>query len=202
MRVEIVMEIDPGDETLEIPWASPEDARLRYVDLKAHPASIGQLEECRRFPPLGDFLRRINSPETLLQTAKCDAWETNDLTEDERADFQLPCKVGSYVDVFFDRPELNAALEHQTRLGEELRQALDSFRVQAQLEVCIRRCLFHPEERWGYYLTLFTHAYGVDHDEAAREWARAIEAEGEALGSIGSTQRRAASPSFRRRPGP
>ena len=172
MRVEIVMETDPGDETLEIPWASPEDARLCYVDLKASPAAIDQLEECRRFPPLADFLRRVNSPQTLLQTAKCDAWETNGLTEDERADFHLPCKVGSCVDVFFSRPELNAALEHQVRLGEELRQGLASFRVQAQLEVCIRRCLFHSEERWGYYLTLFTHGYGAEPDEAAREWAR------------------------------
>ncbi len=187
MRVEIVMEIDPGDETLEIPWASPENARLRYVDLKASPVAIDQLEECRRFPPLGDFLRRVNSPETLLQTAKCDAWETNDLAEDERVDFQLPCKMGSYVDVFFGGSELHAALEQQIRLGEELRQALASFRVQAQLEVCIRRCLFHSEERWGYYLTLFTHGYGAGPDEAAREWARAIEAAGEALIKLGST---------------
>jgi hypothetical protein len=158
MRVEIVQEIDPGDDTLEIPWANPEDTRLRYVDLKAHPASIDQLEECRRFPPLGSFLRQVNSPGSSFRTAKCDAWTTTDLTDDERLDFQLPFKVGSYVDLFLDRPEFNAVLEHQLQLGEKLRQALASLRVQAQLEVCIRRCLFHPEERWGYYLTLFTHA--------------------------------------------
>jgi hypothetical protein len=190
MRVEIVKEIEPGDDTLEIPWASPEDIGPQYVDLKAHPASINQIEECRRFPPFGEFLRHVNSPESVFRTAKCDAWATTDLSEDERLDFQLPFKMGSYVDLVFDRSELNAALEHQLQLGEKLRQALASLRAQAQLEVCVRRCLFHPEERWGYYLTLFTHAYGANPGEAAREWARALEAQGEALMRIDSILRR------------
>ena len=190
MRVEIVKEIDPGDSTLEIPWASPEDLRLRYVDLKAHPASINQLGECRRFPPLGDFLRQVNSQESLFRTAKCDAWATSDLADDERLDFELPFKMGSYVDLLFDHSEFNAALGHQLQLGEKLRQALASLRVQAQLEVCVRRCLFHPEERWGYYLTFFTHAYGVNPGEAAREWARALEAQGKALMRIDSILRK------------
>jgi hypothetical protein len=189
MRVEIIKEIDPGDDTLEIPWASPEDPQLRYVDLKAHPASLGQLEECRRFPPLADLLRQINSPGSLVRTAKCDAWATTELSEDERLDFQLPFKMASYVDLVFDRPELNATLEHQLRLGEKLRQDLASLRAQAQLEVCVRRCLFRAEERQGYYLTLFTHAYGADPGEAAREWARALEAQGEALARADSLLR-------------
>jgi len=190
MRVEIVKEIDPGDDTLEIPWASPDHARLRYVDLKAHPALITQLEECRRYAPLADFLRKVNSAGSVFRTAKCDAWATTELTEDERRDFQLPFKMGSYVDLVFDRSEFNGALEHQLQLGEKLCQALAPLRAQTQLEVCVRRCLFHPQERWGYFLTLFTHAYGADADEAAQEWRRTLEAEGEALARIGSILRR------------
>jgi hypothetical protein len=190
MRVEIVQEIELGDDTLEIPWASPEDAGLRYVDLKAQPASVDTLEECRRYPPLAEFLRHVNSPESRFRTAKCGVWVTNDLSEDERMDFHLPCKMGSYVDLVFDGAELNTALEHQLRLGEKLRQALSALRAQAQMEVCIRRCLFHPEERWGYYLTLFTHAYGANRGEALLEWTRALEAQGEALMRIDSILRR------------
>jgi hypothetical protein len=190
MRVEITKEIDPGDDTLEIPWAGPEKIGPPYVDLKAHPALADQLEECHRFPPLAEFLGQLNSPQSLFRTAKCDAWATTDLAEDERLDFRLPFKMGSYVDLLFDRSEFNTVLEHQIQLGERLRQALTSFRIQAQLEVCIRRCLFHPEERWGYYLTLFTHAYGVDADEAVREWARALEAQRKALMEIDVSLRR------------
>ena len=184
MRVEIVKEIDPGDETLEIPWANPEDPRLRYVELKTHPALITQLEECRRFPPLADFLRKVNSAESSFRTAKCDVWATTELTEDERLDFRLPFKMGSYVDLLFDRSEFNSALGDHLQLGEKLRQALATFHASAQVEVSVRRCLFHPEERWGYYLTLFTHAYGADPEEAAREWGRALNAMGEALARI------------------
>ena len=132
-------------------------------------------------------LRRASA---CFRTAKCDAWATTDLTEDERLDFQLPFKMGSYMDLVFDRSELNGSLEHQVQLGEELRQALACFRAQAQLEVCIRRCLFHPEERWGYYLTIFTHAYGAEAEEAAREWARALAAQGDALVKIDQILRR------------
>jgi hypothetical protein len=184
MRVEIIKETDPGDETLEIPWASLEAPHLRYIDLKAHAAAVSQLEECRVFPPLADFLRRVNSPESPFRTAKCDVWTTTDLAEDEQLDFQLPFKLGSYVDLLFASRELNVGLEPQLQLGERLRQALASIRIQAQLEVCIRRCLFHPEERWGYYLTFFTHAYGVGPEEAAREWERALSAQAQALSGI------------------
>jgi hypothetical protein len=97
--------------------------------------------------------------------------------------------MGSYVDLVLDRSELNTAQEHQVQLGEKLRQALAPLRAQAQLEVCVRRCLFHPQERWGYSLTLFTHAYGADAGEAAREWARTLEAQGEALARIDATFR-------------
>jgi hypothetical protein len=191
MRVEVLKEIDPGDDTLEIPWASPENPHLRYVDLKAHPALITQLEECRRFPPLADFLRKVNSMGSSFRTAKCDVWATTELTEDERVDFQLPFKTGSYVDLLFDRSEFNSALGYHLQLGEKLRQALATFHASAQVEVSVRRCLFHPEERWGYHLTLFTHAYGADGDEAAREGGRALDALGEALAGIDQILRQA-----------
>lgn len=202
MRVEIVKETDPGDDRLEIPWASPEIPHLHYVDLKAHPESIGQLQECGRFPVLADFLREVNSAESLFRTAKCDVWTTTELTEDEWQDFQLPFKMGSYVDLFFDRPEFNSALEPQLRLGEKLCQALARFRAPAQLEVCVRRCLFEPEERWGYYLTVFIHAYGGDPEEAAREWSRTLEALGKALARIDEILRRILADLPRRPPRP
>ena len=184
MRVEIVRELDPDDDKLEIPWANPEDPELRYVDLKAHPQAIATLEECRRHSPLAAMLRAINTPRSVLRSAKCDVWTTSDLTDDERLDFDLPQKVGSYVDVVFDRPEFNSDPELQVELGEKLGSALRDARVQAQMEICLRRCLFHPEERWGYYLTIFVHAYGQTQVEAEREWARAMTAVREAWESI------------------
>jgi hypothetical protein len=184
MRVETVQELDAGDDTLEVPWASPGHPEPRYLDLKAHPEEIERLEECRKYPALADFLRRINSVTSPFRSAKCDVWTTTDLAEDERVDFKLPVKVGSYVDLLFDRPDLNSRREPHLQLGAKLRETLGPLRVQAQMEICVRRCLFHPEERWGYYVTLFTHAYGVTRCEAEEEWNRAMDALGNALAGI------------------
>jgi hypothetical protein len=184
VRVEIVQELEADDGKLEVPWANPEDPLSHYVDLKAHPDEIDQLEECRRFPALGELLRAANSSRSPFRTAKCDVWGTTELSEDERLDFKLPCKVGSYVDLFLDQSDYKYKRELHVQVAEKLRQLLSPLRVQAQMEICVRQALYHPEPRWGYYLTCFLHAYGADPGEAAEEWRRAIRALGHALTGI------------------
>jgi len=181
VRVEILRELEPDDAKLEIPWSSSGDPSLRYVDLKAFPERIGELDESRRYPVLASFLWEVNSPGSSLRTAKCNVWTTTELSEDERVDFGLPHKVGSYVDLLFDRPELSSQLEPHLELGQKIEDMLQRERLQAQAEICVRQCLFHPEERWGYYLTLFVHGYGATPEEAEGEWTRAIGALGDAL---------------------
>jgi hypothetical protein len=183
MRVDITQETDPDDPTLEIPWSDPDDARCCYIDLKANPAVAGNLEECRRYPALAGLLRQANSPHTPWRTAKCDVWATSELTEVE-LHFCLPNKVGSYVDLLFDRAELNKSLELNLRLAGNIAAHLRNARLSAELEVFARRCLFHPEERWGYYLTVFTHAYGATPQGAEHEWDLATAALAEALEEI------------------
>jgi hypothetical protein len=34
--------------------------------------------------------------------------------------------------------------------------------------------LIHAEEKWGYYLTLFIHAYGATENEAETAWTLAL----------------------------
>jgi len=79
---------------------------------------------------------------------------------------------------------LNSKLEPHIQLGAKLSEILGALRVQAQMEIYVRRCLFHPEERWGYYVTVFTHAYGASSREAEEEWNRAMDALGNALAGM------------------
>jgi hypothetical protein len=181
MRVDIHQELDPGDPQLELPWEDESGSGLRYVDIKAHPELALHLAECQNRPALAKLLEAINSP--ICRTAKCDVWETNDLAEDERRDFGLACKVGSYVDVILDEPKFNARVEPQLLLAGLIAKGAENLRVQAQLEICVRRCLFHPERR-GHYLTLFIHAYGETADEAEKEWDRVCAWMAEAWGGI------------------
>jgi hypothetical protein len=181
VRSEIVTEIETGDSVLEMPWASPSDRSLRYRDLKLFPERIAELPECRDFPELAECLALLNAPSSPLRSAKCDVWHTANLAEDERLDFSLPFKTGSYLDLVFDDPKVRKDLDAHSRFAEKLQRALSPLRVQAQMEIVLRRCLFHPEEVWGYALTVFLHAYGLTGAEALTEWSRAITALGQAL---------------------
>lgn len=185
MRVETLCELEADDPKLEIPWSSPRNPRPRYVDLDRFPEKIDELAECRRYPVLADLLRKVHSKGCGVRTAKCDVWVTTKLAEDERLDFPVPVKAGSYIDLFFVSSRLNSRLEPHLRFGRKLERYLRPCRVQAQAEVAVRRCLFHPRERWGFYLTIFVHAYGSTRAEAKKEWNRAIDCLGDALLAIG-----------------
>ncbi len=181
VRVEIIQELDPGDPTLEIPWASEENADLRYVDLKQFPEKILSLKECRRHPPLAALLREVNAPNSFFRTAKCDIWVTTRLAEDELIDFPVRFKVGSYVDLVFDAHRLHAHLQPYLQLGLLLEQLLRPCRVQAQVDLSLRKCLFRSEDKWGYYVTIFVHAYGASGSAAKEQWRKAVACLAEAL---------------------
>jgi hypothetical protein len=170
---------------LEIPWTGARGSGLIYVNLKANPEKIKDLSECRAYPALADLLRRVNRPETQLYSAKCDVWETSELAEDERADFNLPYKVASYLDLVVESRHSRADRERYLRLAATIGQKVRRLRVRAQMEIAVRRCLFHPEEEWGYYLTVYLHAYGSTSSEAREEWQRVLRALGKNLAEVG-----------------
>lgn len=183
--METIQELEPDDPWLEIPWASPHNTLLRFIDLKKFPQKVEHLKECRKYPPLAGLLRKANAAGSALRSAKCDVWSTTKLAEDERLDFDVRHKIGSYVDLVFDGNRLGSHLESHLRLGEKLEKLLSRCRIQAQVEIAVRRCLFHPKERWGFYLTIFVHAYGATRTQAKREWGRAADCLGNALAKVG-----------------
>jgi hypothetical protein len=128
MRVDLRQETEPGDPVLEIPWSDPDRPACRYIDVKRHPEGAIELEECRRYPALGQFLLRVNSPESSFRTAKCDVWATSELELEERLEFAMPCKVGSYVDLMFERADLSSRCEPYKNLAEGLTQRLNTSR--------------------------------------------------------------------------
>ena len=168
MRFEILKELEESDPKLEIPWASQDDPALRYQDLKAQPELIGSVEEVREFPALGDVLRTVNAPDSTFRSVKCGVGSTHELTQEELADVGAAHKVGTYLDLIFDVPGFNFELEPYLRLGEELDRILRNLPVPATTEFVIRRCLYHPDQAWGYSATLFLNAYGPTPREATQ----------------------------------
>lgn len=191
MQADFSIECGAGDECLEIPWAS-EDGRLRYVDLKSDPNLIAHLEEARRFPEIGDFLRTANSPRSAFQTAKCDAGFTQEMTiEDEP--FGTSAKFGSYVDVLFAFPLTRASFEQNEACARDLVRLLQlAPEMPASAEFLVRRCFFTGEQELdGFYMTCYVFGYSDDEEQARKHWGIALRLAGGALMQVSADIRNA-----------
>jgi hypothetical protein len=199
MDADFSIELGHEDAVLDFPWIDPA-GRLAYVDVKRHPERLSQIEEAEKFPELEDFLRLLNSPRSLVETAKCDAWATTELTPEEEI-YNSSHKFASYVDVVFstigespslthppiDRGSLPDHEEFATTLVTLLRRAPET---PSAVEICIRRCFFAAPTgvQDGFYCTLYVTGYGNDEANARQNWAVGLKLTSNAILQISATR--------------
>jgi len=175
VEADFAVELGADDEVLDLPWASA-DSAVRYYDLKRQPDLLLYVEEAKRVPALDEFLAVINSSASILETAKCDIWQTTEMKLEEEI-FGANSKFGSYIDLLFtDEPKRFSFFEHEqmaTRLTQLLRRVPE---IPAAAEFLIRRCHYHHEDetRDGFYITFYLFGYGDDHPQAQQRWAIAV----------------------------
>lgn len=192
MQAAFYIELDDGDDRLEVPWADLNNPANCFYDLKAAPGQLDQIPEARDDPALRRFLAALNAPDTLFATAKCDTWQTDEFSPDERAAFPLALtKYASYIDLVFSRAELNFHCEHYEQLARRLIPRLQPAPAAARAELCLRRCYFRAREAWGFYLTIFLYGYGREAVEAEKEWAAGLDALESSLLRLSSTLQQA-----------
>jgi hypothetical protein len=181
MDADFSIELGRDDPVLDFPWTDP-SGKLAYYDLKRQPELIAKLEEAQRSPELAEFLRAINVPRSPLESAKCDAWSTNELSADEEI-FNVSHKFASYVDLVCSNLEQRSFEFHEgfaRKLSDLLRRAPE---MRASAEVCVRRCFFDESEqvRAGFYFTLYVNGFGEDESAARRNWAIGLKLVGNAI---------------------
>jgi hypothetical protein len=172
VQADFAVELGADDETLELPWAA-EGGGPRYHDLKRHPEVLHNLEEAVRVPELGEFLSRVNSPRSPLETAKCDAWPSAEMNPEEEI-FGAAHKFGSYVDLLFSDEQKRFSFPEHEQLAKRLTQLLQRIpEIPAAAEFLIRRCYYHGEEevRDGLYVTFYLFGYGDDEIQSRQRWA-------------------------------
>ncbi len=194
MDADFSIELGREDAVLDFPWADPE-GKLTYVDIKRHPELLSRVEEAEKFPELKEFLRTVNSARSVVETAKCDAWDTTELSAEEEI-YDASHKVASYVDVVFSIPGAPQSLARQsfsaheeftTNLVKLLRSVPET---PSSLEVCIRRCYFLAPagSQDGFYCTLYVAGYGNDGLSARQNWGVGLKLTANAILQI-STRR-------------
>ncbi|MGA2965608.1 MAG: hypothetical protein ABSD64_05300 [Terriglobales bacterium] len=176
MDAEVSIELGREDPVLDFPWKDPE-GKVAYVDLKLHPESSARIEEAEKFPELREFLYALNSARSMVETAKCDAWATTELSAEEEI-YGAPHKFASYVDVVFANIEGRLSLLRRSFPAHEqfARELVERLRrtpeMPSSAEVCVRRCFFEEESgvQEGFYCTLYVNGYGDDEAGARRNW--------------------------------
>jgi hypothetical protein len=193
MDADFSIELGRDDPVLDFPWNDPA-AKLAYVDLKRHPELMARIEEAEKFPELGEFLRATNSARSMVETAKCDAWATTELSPEEEV-YDVSHKFVSYVDVVFShidarqsslRESLPAHEQFARKLVDLLRRVPET---PSAAEVCVRRCYFGEDRgvREGFYCTLYVSGYGNDSASARQNWAVALKLTGNAIVQLSAT---------------
>lgn len=144
MHADFSVELGHEDPVLEIPWAS-DDHSVRYYDLKTSPELVSQIPEAVAYPEIRAFLTRINGPGSPFATAKCDAWESREITPEEEI-FGAGRKFVSYIDLIFVDEAARRSFETHEEFAKDLCILLGRAPdVAATVELVIRHCYYHQQ---------------------------------------------------------
>jgi hypothetical protein len=182
MDADFSIELGREDPVLDFPWKDP-TGKLVYVNLKRCPELIASIEEAEKFPELGEFLRVMNSARSMVETAKCDAWATTELSTEEDV-YDASHKFASYVDVVFSEIDVRLSFflheQFARKLVELLRRVPET---PSAAEVCVRRCYLGEDGgvREGFCCTLYVSGYGNDGASARQNWEVGLKLMGNAI---------------------
>jgi hypothetical protein len=176
MLAEWSVELGADDPQLEIPWSS-EDGAVRYLDIKRQPELLLEIPEACVNQALAQFLNWANSADSAFETAKCDAWSSNEITPEEEV-FGEPCKFGSYIDLLFTNSAIRSQFAQHESLVRELAGLLNHApEMPAAAEFVVRRCIDRRLQAINgacFYITLYVYGYAQDEQEARDRWAIAL----------------------------
>lgn len=199
MDATVTVELGAEDAHLEIPWQSSD---LRYYDLKRHPELLLELPESHN-REMAEFLTAMNSALSMLETAKCDIW-LSDQMEEQESIYAASWKFCCYVDLIFTdaraRFNFTGHENFARRIARLLRRAPD---IPSAAEFIVRRCLYGTDAagsevpsgnnsgaQEGFYVTFYLFGYGDDEDEARRRWGIGLKVVENALLQLSAMHRR------------
>jgi hypothetical protein len=144
MDADYSVELGADDPVLELPWSDP-DGQFHYYDLRRQPEALLLVDEAAQYRELGEFLTAVNSPASILQSAKCDVWPDAELGEAEQI-YGAAMKLVSYVDLLFCAGEGRFDFPYHESVARRLVELLGRApQISSAAEFIIRRCQYHED---------------------------------------------------------
>ncbi|HEX9759909.1 MAG TPA: hypothetical protein VGA40_03275 [Candidatus Acidoferrales bacterium] len=166
MRVDYAVELDDA-AAYEVPWRNAATGNA-YLDLRATPRSVEQIEPARTRQPLRGFLTAVNSADSVFATLACRA-------DNDSAD---PGVFHSEVALMFAVPE--AEFNYTRQVYEDLSGELlallmrDAGADTVGVLLSVRRCRYLQENRAGFCLVVHLEAQGESSGQAELRWGLAL----------------------------
>jgi hypothetical protein len=169
------------DPVIDVRWSDASSGCVWVdlrVDAETQSARIAALPEAAASPAMAKALMLLNAQDGLLMTTKCDRWQMSAAERVELADV-LDGPVagfgcGSYIDVLMAHAvPISDFLMHEEWARTAARRCAALPVDDARLELVVRPA--HNNAVWGYGLTMYCYAGGVDELSAKAAWSLAIE---------------------------
>lgn len=172
MEADWSVEVGGDSPVIEASWSG-------FVDLRRFPKKIDELEEVRRFPPLGWALTELNSFGSAIWTSKCDVWSmiAVNIDPDEMDATPEDMKSGRacYLDILLREKTFFSSFERQERWVRGLTQRLKAIAIpKVRVDLVVRRAF--TENRRGFGLTVYCAACGPDPEAAKASLEEALRA--------------------------
>ena len=169
MEADWEVEIGSGAPVIDGAWEG-------WLDLRADPNLVAEIEEAAQFPSLGESLALLNAPSSPVWTSKCDVWSVEDFDPDELdADRKAAVlALGCYIDLLSTDAAVFSTVDACARWSQRLCLYLRSEPLrQCRVDVIVRRA-FRTSESAGLGVTTYITACGADRPEATDSLRRAL----------------------------
>jgi hypothetical protein len=169
------------DPVIETHWSDAASG-LAWVDLRADEelqrSRIAALPEAAASPALVRALTVLNAPRGMLMTSKCDRWPLGEaeLVELAEALDASPAAYGfgSYIDVLMAHAVPMADfLLHEEWARTAARRCAGLNFPDGRVEMVVRPA--RKDGIWGFGMSVYCYACGVDEAAAGIAWAEALE---------------------------
>jgi hypothetical protein len=161
-----------------------------FLDLRDEPSALAKIYEAASHPALREALFTLNSQQSTVFTAKCDAWKLTgpEIDPDEFGAHAEESReaVASYIDLLQRDPSRFASFEFQENWARSLTSHLRvTNQLNARVDLVIRPASINSSI--GYGLTLYVAGCGADERAAYASWEAVLRTAVNATMSTGFT---------------